>query len=92
MLLSLLFFGIFVVLFCFRLGSRHAAQAMAAPHSNRDTTVKLLEALKAGKIKRVADLRNAEIAAALTDVVAKVGWNNAYRRSAYRVNMITIYW
>lgn len=39
---------------------------------NREGTVKLLEALKGAKIKRVADLRNAEIATALTEVVAKV--------------------
>ena len=45
---------------------------MAAPHMSRDSTVKLLEALKGAKIKRVADLRNAEIATALTEVVAKV--------------------
>lgn len=47
-------------------------QAMAAPHMSRESTVKLLEALKSAKIKRVADLRNAEIATALTEVVAKV--------------------
>lgn len=45
---------------------------MAAPHMSRESTVKLLEALKSAKIKRVADLRNAEIAKALTEVVAKV--------------------
>lgn len=45
---------------------------MSAPHMSRDSTVKLLEALKGAKIKRVADLRNAEIATALTEVVAKV--------------------
>lgn len=47
-------------------------QAMAAPHMSREGTVKLLEALKGAKIKRVADLRSAEIATALTEVVAKV--------------------
>lgn len=47
-------------------------QAMAEPHVNRESTQKLLDALKAGKIKRVADLRQAEIDAALADVVAKV--------------------
>lgn len=45
---------------------------MAAPHMSRESTVKLLEALKGAKIKRVADLRNAEIATALMEVVAKV--------------------
>lgn len=47
-------------------------QAMAAPHMSRESTVKLLEALKVAKMKRVADLRSAEIATALTEVVAKV--------------------
>lgn len=45
---------------------------MAAPHTSREGTVKLLEALKSAKIKRVADLRSAEIATALQEVVAKV--------------------
>lgn len=45
---------------------------MAEPHMSRDNTVKLLEALKATKIKRVAELRSAEIAVAMTEVVAKV--------------------
>ncbi len=45
---------------------------MSAPHMSRESTVKLLEALKSAKNKRVADLRNAEIATALTEVVAKV--------------------
>ena len=45
---------------------------MAQPHMSRDNTVKLLEALKATKIKRVAELRSAEIATAMTEVVAKV--------------------
>lgn len=39
---------------------------------SRESTVKLLEALKGAKTKRVADLRNAEIATALEEVVAKV--------------------
>ena len=39
----------------------------------REKTVKLLEALKATKIKRVAELRSGEIAMAMTEVVAKVG-------------------
>ena len=45
---------------------------MAAPHVNRESMVKLLEILKSAKNKRVADLRNAEIATALNQVVAKV--------------------
>lgn len=51
---------------------------MAAPHMNRDATVKLLEAFKATKIKRVADLRQTEIANALTEVVAKVRLRRKY--------------
>ena len=46
---------------------------------NRDSTVKLLEALKATKIKRVAELRSAEIAVAMTEVVAKVRAGCWYR-------------
>lgn len=51
---------------------------MAAPHMNRAGTVKLLEALKANKIKRVADLRQTEITNALTEVVAKVRLRQRY--------------
>lgn len=51
---------------------------------SRDSTVKLLEALKGAKIKRVADLRNAEIATALTEVVAKVYTQGERKREGLR--------
>ncbi|CAM9442488.1 unnamed protein product [Ectocarpus sp. 13 AM-2016] len=61
---------------------RNEAEAMAAPHTSRESTVKLLEALKGAKIKRVADLRNAEIATALTEVVAKVSADKKLKKAA----------
>ncbi|CAM9951571.1 unnamed protein product [Scytosiphon promiscuus] len=61
---------------------RNEAEAMAAPHMSREGTVKLLEALKGAKIKRVADLRNAEIATALEEVVAKVSADKKLKKAA----------
>eukprot|EP00904_Undaria_pinnatifida_P009408 jgi/Undpi1/5598/HiC_scaffold_2.g00874.m1 len=61
---------------------RKQAEAMAEPHMRRDKTVKLLEALKATKIKRVAELRSGEIAMAMTEVVAKVSADKKLKKAA----------
>lgn len=48
-------------------------QTMMEKHRHRDMTVKMLEAFKAARTKRITELRNAEVEKALAEVVAKVG-------------------
>eukprot|EP00752_Nemacystus_decipiens_P011267 g10013.t1 len=74
----------------YRNNRRSEAEAMAAPHMSRENTVKLLEALKSAKIKRVADLRNAEIATALTEVVAKVSADKKLKKAALDNALMTL--
>lgn len=49
------------------------AQTLMEKHRHRELTVKMLEAFKAGRSKRIAELRAAEVEKALEEVAAKVG-------------------
>lgn len=48
-------------------------------HRHRELTIKMLEAFKAGRSKRIAELRATEVEKALQEVAAKVG--GVYRGS-----------
>ncbi|CAN0356933.1 unnamed protein product [Ascophyllum nodosum] len=61
---------------------KQEAEAMAAPHLARDSTLKLLHGLKALKMKRVTELRSAEINIALEEVVSKIAADKKLKKAA----------